>query len=74
MARSFAPRSPSNRLSGADRLTDFELGWVVGLLEGEGCCFITRRVKGPYGPYLDARVTVCMTDGDVLDGFSESPG
>jgi hypothetical protein len=26
-------------------LTEFELGWVVGILEGEGCFFITRRTK-----------------------------
>jgi len=50
MARTFAPRSPGNRLRGPDKLSDFELGWVVGILEGEGCFFITSRTKGPYGP------------------------
>jgi len=74
MARTFAPRSLGNRLSGSDRLTDFELGWLVGLLEGEGCFFITRRAKGPYGPYLYARVTVCMTDRDVLERLQRVTG
>jgi hypothetical protein len=74
MARTFAPRSPSNRLSGSVKLTDFELGWVVGILEGEGCFFITRRAKGPYGPYLYGRVTVCMTDRDVLERLQRVTG
>ena len=74
MARTFAPRSPSNRLSGPDKLSDFELGWVVGILEGEGCFFITSRTKGPYGPYLYARVTVCMTDRDVLERLQRVTG
>jgi hypothetical protein len=69
-----APRSPTNRLSGVDKMPDFELGWVVGLLEGEGCFFITRRTKGPYGPYLYARVTVCMTDRDVLERLQRTTG
>lgn len=74
MARTFAPRSPSNRLSGPDKLSDFELGWVVGILEGEGCFFITSRTKGPYGPYLYARVAVCMTDRDVLERLQRVTG
>jgi hypothetical protein len=74
VARTFAPDSPSNRLSGPDRLTDFELGWVAGILEGEGCFLITTRTKGPYGPYLYARVTVCMTDRDVLERLQRVTG
>jgi hypothetical protein len=55
-------------------LTEFELGWVVGILEGEGCFFITRRTKGSYGPYLYTRVTVCMTDRDVLEQLQRVTG
>ena len=61
------PKPPlwTGRISGPDQMSDFELGWVCGILEGEGCFFLTARRTAKYGPYLYARVTVCMTDRDV---------
>ena len=67
MARSAAPQLWAGRISGPDRMTEFELGWVAGIPEGEGCFFVTTRGTAKYGPYVYARVTVCMTDRDVLE-------
>jgi hypothetical protein len=50
MARSPAPPLWTGRISGPDRMTEFELGWVVGILEGEGCFFVTTRGTAKYGP------------------------
>jgi hypothetical protein len=41
------------------RVTDFELGWLIGILEGEGT-FI-------YSPKQTHRVTVSMGDEDTID-------
>ena len=41
-------------------LSSFELGWLVGVLEGEGCFFLgTNKSKTPY-------ITVSMTDEDSV--------
>jgi len=74
MARSAAPQLWAGHISGPDRMTDFELGWVVGILEGEGCFFVTTRSTPKYGPYVYARVTVCMTDRDVLERLRKVTG
>jgi hypothetical protein len=63
-----------SRVSGPDRMSSFELGWVVGLLEGEGCFFVNTCGTPKYGPYAYARVTVCMTDRDVLERLQEVTG
>ena len=63
-----------NRVSGPDRMSSFELGWVVGLLEGEGCFFVNTCGTPKYGPYAYARVAVCMTDRDVLERLQEVTG
>jgi len=55
-------------------MSDFELGWVCGILEGEGCFFVTTRRTAKYGPYLYARVTVCRTDRDVLEQLQRVTG
>ena len=54
-------------VSGRSRMTVAELAWVAGLIEGEGCFFVTERKTEKYGPYRYARVTVCMTDRDILE-------
>lgn len=41
-------------------MTDQELGWVAGVLEGEGCFDYNRTPKYP-------RVRAEMTDEDVID-------
>lgn len=41
------------------RVTDFELGWLIGILEGEGT-FI-------YNPKATHRVTVSMGDEDTIN-------
>lgn len=48
-------------------LTEFQVGWVVGIYEGEGNLSLNRNVKGDklYGRYW--RVRVVMTDRDILD-------
>jgi hypothetical protein len=43
-------------------LHKFELGWVVGILEGEGCFTLLRRSSGAIYP----RVQVKMTDEDAV--------
>jgi hypothetical protein len=56
------------------QMTEAELAWVAGLLEGEGCFFpIEYRTKG-YGPYTYARVAVLMTDLDVLQRLQRVTG
>jgi hypothetical protein len=55
MARSATPPLWTGRISGPDRMTDFELGLVAGILKGEGCFFVTTRRTAKYGPYVYAR-------------------
>jgi hypothetical protein len=63
-----------NRVSGPDRMSSFEFGWVVGVLEGEGCFFVNTCGTPKYGPYAYARVAVCMTDRDVLERLRDLTG
>jgi len=45
-------------------ISDFDLGWFVGILEGEGS--ISCRYNSKSG-YLCAELTVSSTDEDVID-------
>lgn len=45
-------------------ISDFDLGWFVGILEGEGS--ISCRYNNKSG-YLCAELTVSSTDEDVID-------
>ncbi len=45
------------------KLRKYDLGWVVALIEAEGCISVTRRKSGR--PY--PRLTVQMTDWDVIE-------
>lgn len=51
-------------------MSDFELGWVVGIIEGEGCLTtVTQwyRYKGTSkGPYCHPVIKVKMTDEDTI--------
>lgn len=53
-------------------LTAYEFGWVVGILEGEGCFGGFNTPRGPQRPYL--RVNVVSTDREILDRLQEMLG
>jgi hypothetical protein len=51
-------------------MTELELMWVAGLLEGEGCFRLHRDVQrwnGRKYVYLRPRVVCAMTDKDVIE-------
>lgn len=48
------------------RLSELELGWVAGLLEGEGC-FTIKKGKRKNGFSCTPAVRVVSTDRDVID-------
>ena len=47
-------------------LSELELGWFAGLIEGEGC-FIIKKGKKKNGLSCIPAVRVVSTDGDVID-------
>jgi hypothetical protein len=49
-------------------LSDTDLAWLAGLLEGEGCFSMTVRTRYKT-PYTQIVVALTMTDRDVLDRF-----
>jgi len=55
-------------------MTEAELAWVAGLLEGEGCFFPMEYRTEKYGPYVYARVAVLMTDLDILQRLPQVTG
>lgn len=44
-----------------NNISDFDLGWLCGLIEGEGCCR-AQRTHGKFYPFFAIR----MTDEDVI--------
>lgn len=45
-------------------ISDYDFGWLVGILEGEGCFYLDQRwAKGTGSP----RVQVKMTDEDTIN-------
>jgi len=74
MARIGAPPLWTGRISGPNHMSDLELGWAAGILEGEGCFFVTTRKTAKYGPYVYARVMVCMTDRDIIERLQHVTG
>ena len=55
--------------------TDFELGWIVGILEGEGCFSVLRQIRRNRTQYYEyPRVTLSMTDKDVVQSFKDILG
>lgn len=49
-----------------NKLTDLEIGWVSGMIEGEGCITLsyTNTQKRRYGPYINVRLA--MNDKDLI--------
>ena len=47
-------------------LSDFDLGWLVGMIEGEGnmACMIGKK---KYGSYLGTTISISSTDKDIID-------
>lgn len=50
-------------------MNDFELGWVCGLLEGEGSFVHKRQKRGS-----QTRVSILMTDLDTIERFANLVG
>jgi hypothetical protein len=50
-------------------MTEFELGWIVGLFEGEGCVYRRNRANAPH-PVVE----IAMTDEDVVRRAHEVAG
>lgn len=50
------------------RLSEFELGWIVGILEGEGCFQLRRREQRQC---VHGSITVSSTDKDVIERLHE---
>lgn len=51
-----------------------QLGWVAGILEGEGC-FSPAHSKAASGViYNYARIQLSMTDEDVMQRFNDTVG
>lgn len=50
-------------------MTPFELGWVIGLIEGEGC-FVKSEDKRRPGTFT-VKIQVEMTDKDVIDKLNK---
>lgn len=54
-------------------MTDVEIGWVAGLLEGEGC--FAMHIQKQHGPiYRAPRIQMSSTDEDVLLRLQEVTG
>ncbi len=48
------------------QLTDFDIGWLVGIYEGEGSVGFRSR-RGKYGTTIQVSVQLCSTDKDTID-------
>ena len=57
-----------SRFTGKIDITEIEIAWVAGLLEGEGCWAINRNT--PYKRWI----TTTMTDRDVLEKAQKYTG
>jgi hypothetical protein len=57
-----APSRQRHNKKGRVMLTPFELGWLCGLIEGEGCCR-AQKTHGVYYPFIAIR----MTDEDIIE-------
>ena len=51
-------------------LSDFDLGWLVGMIEGEGNIF-GKIGQEKYGGYLGVGISVSSTDKDMIDKLYE---
>lgn len=55
-------------------MRDIDLGWVAGLLEGEGCFSPVKRTRKSGEKYLYLRIQINMTDEDVIRRLHEVVG
>lgn len=46
------------------KFSDFDFGWLVGILDGEGTFILTNKKRYP-------RISVKMTDVDTIDRFAK---
>jgi len=66
MSAASTPRSPGSSLTTPGEISDTELAWLAGLLEGEGSFLMCRcRVGGKV--YRYPKIVVGMTDRDVVE-------
>ena len=49
-------------------LSDFDLGWLIGMLEGEGC--VNSHINKKSG-YLCTSLSIASTDKDVVDRLNK---
>lgn len=56
---------------GLDPMSPFDLGWVAGLVEGEGYIGVIRNKRKRF---IYPTVVVVMTDRDVLDNLARVVG
>jgi hypothetical protein len=54
-------------------MTDYELGWLAGIFEGEGCVSVTNT-SGPSRKQRQWSAIVNMTDEDVVRRFHRTVG
>lgn len=58
------------------RITAEQIAWVAGIIEGEGSFIVEKRRIGKYATrlYVSGRITVNMTDQDVIERLAELCG
>jgi hypothetical protein len=50
-----------------NNLTELEIGWIAGLLEGEGCFILVPHKSTTGEVYYEYRICCNMTDYDVIE-------
>lgn len=64
-------REYAQRVAAIERMNPFDLGWLAGLIEGEGCFYCKKPTSGIY---QYAGFTLASTDWDVMDRFANLLG
>jgi len=59
-----------------EKLTSEQVAWIAGIIEGEGSFIAEKRRNGEFATrvYASARITVNMTDRDVIEKLAELAG
>lgn len=52
-------------------MTDLELAWLAGLLEGEGCFSVQEQERPSGKVYYQAKIRCSMTDEDIIRRLHE---
>lgn len=50
-------------------VSNHNMAWVAGILEGEGCFYLNKKANAPV-----CRVQVLMSDEDVINKLAETTG